>query len=596
MKILRSTILSSKQILMTQAQALLLAFSFLPTSRLAAETPVLLKHSDVVMMYKTDFSTYTNYAVNLLGWGQEMTPENLKLAGAAGVKVFGSVGVITECGGFYDRFPNTYEQGWARDLGGKPSKVAWLATHKHKEIPFYWCCIRNPEYRQFLRERVVATVNTGVEGIHLDDHMGTAGAVAYSDLCFCNYCVDGFRAYLKSLPTEELNRLSIVKPDQFDFRETMKEWVGSATNRYEKLSKHPLWPQWLIYQCRGTVALTRELKEAASQAAGRALPMCANACLLVPRHLIDYQSLDLFSSETYHNADKLRFSDTPVFAYRLAEAVNRPYAATARGVDWAVVKERNLIALPSGWIALAYASGQFFMPPTRSWCFTPEKGTHWYQGPTEKFAPLYQFIRRNADLFDEYQTFTDIAVVLPYGSFNKSPNRWFDLCNQLAATNLSYRLLVCGDGILERSLTATELKTSPNLFVPDRENLLPADRELVEKHATDNRVASTVTEAIAATRAAVQITASASVRAFPRVKKGAAVIHLLNYDYDGATDTVRPLKDVRVIIDTKALGIPNASSCNLVTPDAKPVRLKVQKGTVEVPTLGLWSILSFENR
>ena len=57
----------------------------------------------------------------------------------------------------------------------------------------------------------------------------------------------------------------------------------------------------------------------------------ANAGLLWPRHLADYQALDLFSAETDHHAAGRRFTAQPLVAYRLAEAVERPYAATASG-------------------------------------------------------------------------------------------------------------------------------------------------------------------------------------------------------------------------------------------------------------------------
>lgn len=65
----------------------------------------------------------------------------------------------------------------------------------------------------------------------------------------------------------------------------------------------------------------------------------------------------------------------------MADAMNRPYTATASGGDWAFIKENNLPGLVSGWIALSYAAGQFLMVPHRQWCYTPEKGTHLSHGP-----------------------------------------------------------------------------------------------------------------------------------------------------------------------------------------------------------------------
>jgi hypothetical protein len=52
-----------------------------------------------------------------------------------------------------------------------------------------------------------------------------------------------------------------------------------------------------------------------------------------------------------------------LFAYRLADAVGRPYAATASGGDWAYIKEAHLPGLVRGWIGLSYAAGHGLMAP-----------------------------------------------------------------------------------------------------------------------------------------------------------------------------------------------------------------------------------------
>ena len=89
-------------------------------------------------------------------------------------------------------------------------------------------------------------------------------------------------------------------------------------------------------------------------------------------------------------------------AYRLATEYGKPLAATASGQDWAFAKANACEDLVRSWIALAYAHGQRFMVPhpRRQWCFTKEQGTHWYEAPVGAFAPVYQFIKKNADCFD----------------------------------------------------------------------------------------------------------------------------------------------------------------------------------------------------
>jgi hypothetical protein len=553
--------------------------------------PRVLKHSDVVFMYQASPQTYTDYGATVLAWGGQPTPRSLEEA--KGIKFFGSVGMVTEFARFHERFPQTYEQGLCRDVDGNPVKVPWLTDHQHKGIPYWWCCTQQPTFREYLQERIVQTVRAGADGVHIDDHMGTAGGL-WLGLCFCDRCIDRFRAYLQSIPADVLKGFEVGSPKDFNFRDAVRQWQAAGGPEKRKVTQHPLWSHWTIYQCRAAAAFMEELRELAAKTAGRPVPMGANAGLLWPQHLCDYRTLDLFSAETDHHAEGRRFSDLPLVAYRMADALQRPYAATASGGDWAFVKEHNLPGLVRGWIALSYAAGHCFMAPHRQWCYTPQKGTHWYQGPAEKFAPLYQFVRRQAELLEDYEGYADLGIVLPHRAYAKNPGRWFDICNQLAAANLAYRLLVAGDEIVNHPLAAADLASCAALLIPEKDEFLPADGQLIREHTRQRRVFHTVSEVLTTLRPAVQAQAESTVRVLPRVKPGSAVIHLLNYNYDPERDDVVSAEKVRLQVDLKLLGVSKATTGRFIVPETEPVSLPVKDGTVEVPKLGLWGILVLE--
>jgi hypothetical protein len=545
-----------------------------------------LKHSDVVFMYQAERQVYDEYGATVLAWGGKPTPRSLEQS--RGIRFFGSVGMVTEFARYYERFPDTYEQGLCRDPEGKPVKVPWLTDHQHKGIPFWWCCSQQPQFRQYIRERVIETVKAGADGVHVDDHMGTSGGL-WLGICFCDRCVDGFRSYLKALPETELPRLGVAQPETFDYRDVVRRWLAEDSKR--KAPQHPLWAHWTIYQTRAAAAFMQELHELASTTAGHPVPMGANAGLLWPRHLADYKSLDLFSAETDHHAERQRFSDLPLFAYRLADAVERPYASTASGGDWAYIKEHNLPGLVRGWIALSYAAGHSLMAPHRQWCYTPEKGTHWYQGPTEKFAPLYRFVRENAASFDDYKAYADVTVLLPHRSFTKEAKRWFELSEDLTGKNIAYRLLLAGDEIVDHPLTRETVSSCAVLLAPNLDDFMAKDRELVAEVAKSKPLFRTLTEAMTAVRPAVRVEGEQAVRVLPRVKAGGAVVHLLNYRYDSMRDDVELLGTVRVHLHLDALGVPSRSSCSLIEPGKPSRSLPIAGGTVEIRDLGLWGIL-----
>jgi hypothetical protein len=547
-----------------------------------------LRPSDVVFMYPAGRATYEEYGATVLAWGG--TPTEKARAEAKGVAWFGSVGMVTEFAAYHRRFPDRYEEGLCRDHEGRPVKVPWLTDHQSRGVPFWWCCTQQPIFRRFLRDRVIETVKAGADGLHVDDHLGTSGGL-WLGICFCDRCVEGFRTHLATLPLEERTRLGITAPENFHYRDEVTRWLAADVAR-RTTTAHPLWPQWSIYQRRAAAAFMLELRELAAQTAGRPVPVGANAGLLWPGHLSDYQALDLFTAETDHHAAERRFSDLPLVAYRIAEAMGRPYAATASGQDWAYIKEKNLPGLVRGWIALSYAGGQRLMAPHHQWCYTSEKGTHWYDGPAARFAPLYRFVRREANWLDDFETHTDLAVVMPHRAFMNNPQRWFDLGNRLAATNVSYRLLVAGDETVDHPLVESELRACRALLVPERNEFLPADQRLIDDQFKTRRVFTSVDEALAGVAPVVKVQAAGTVRALPRVKPGAGVVHLLNYGYDPERDDVRPLNSIQVQLDLKALGLAEASSCQWITPDVDPAVLTIRDGRVEVPQLGLWGLLA----
>ena len=110
-------------------------------------TAAVLARSDVVFMYQAEPEVYRGYGATALAWGGKPSPESLR--DAAGLKFFGSVGMVTEFSRYYERFPQSYEQGLCRDIDGQPVKVPWLTDHQHKGVPFWWCCTQQPQFRQY---------------------------------------------------------------------------------------------------------------------------------------------------------------------------------------------------------------------------------------------------------------------------------------------------------------------------------------------------------------------------------------------------------------------------------------------------------------
>ncbi len=555
-----------------------------------------LQRSAVPFMYPASQEVYRAYGATILCWGGGADKAAVARAHEVGVTYFASVGMVTEFSRYYERFPDSYEVALCRDVDGKPLKVPWLTDHQHKGIPYWWCCTNQPQFRQYLEERVAATAAAGVDGLHIDDHLGTAGCVSIGG-CFCDRCVTAFREYLQALPKAQRQTLKLGDLTVFDYRQHILNWQAAQGGAQTKPWQRPLWNEWQSFHLKAAAAFMQELKQHAAKVAGRPLPMGANAGILWYPHLVDYQALDIFVAEIDHQGESERFSTTPLFAYRLAEAMGRPLAATASGGDWAFVKEHELDGLVRSWIAQAYAAGQYLMAPHHQWCYTPQKGTHWYEGPQESYAPLYRFVRDHADLFDGYQTLAEVGLVYSFGGVRRDRTPLMKAVDLLVAANVSFRMVVAGDDLLDHPLPPDELAL-PALIAVEPLSLTPEDQALLDSEAAKGRVYSTVDAALADIKSAASVQDAAGialsdrVHVFPRLKPGApAVVHLINWDYDRQADDVRPARDLRLVVRPEALRLKSVSEATLFAPGADPQRLQVQGNTITVPNLGLWGVL-----
>jgi hypothetical protein len=354
------------------------------------------------------------------------------------------------------------------------------------------------------------------------------------------------------------------------------------------------WPAWSTYQLRAAAALLADLRALAAREAGREVEVSANAGLLWPNHLADFRALDFFSAEIEHRAAGLRLSDRPLFAFRMADAMGRPLAATATGEDWAFVKERGCAGLVRGWIAAAYAAGHSLMAPHRQWCHTEEKGTHWYSGPNEAYAPLYRFVRESAALLDGYEAWAEVGLVMPHRSFVADRERWIGAGEGLSGAGVPYRLLIGGDDVVDRRLEPGDLAGLRALLDPAPEELAPADRAALE--ASPVRRVRTTADAIAASRSAVAVDGPLPLQVLPRVGPGGAVVHVLGRDYGPERDEVREVRDVTLRVDLEALGVGGCGRARVVAPGASPREVPVDGGRLRLGPVGLWTLVHLEGR
>ena len=563
-----------------------------------------IRRSDVVFMYDNP-QMYEAYGCTVLGWAGRANAEQIRRAHSQGVRLFStSVGFRTEFSQVID-FSRDFLEGACRNFAGEPFIVPWLWDHKYKDQPAWWWCTNSPLYRKYLDSRLVETMKAEPDGLHIDDYTGTAGTVTWQSGCFCRYCLAGFREYLeKNVSQQKLAELGIADLAGFDYRQFLLDRGVKPEEYNRRRAGLPLAAEFYDFQVKENNAFVAGYRRRAEELRGRPLTLCVNSGLTSPETLVIAPHLSYFCCEVGHGAWTRVVPKHPIYVYKLADGLNRPVTSTASGQDWAYVMEHNLPCLVRTWVALSYAFGQNLMAPHRQWCYTQEKGTHWYTGPAEEYAWLYRFVRQNARLLDRYEAVAPVAVVYDNAARRRGRGNIEPICTALAEQNVPFTVVVAGDDWLDYRLEGDRLGRFKAVIVPAELDMDQPQRELIEEVKSDGRLVVWPDQAGLArlVPAPVVVEGSGDVGVVPRAIPGedhsAVAVHLLNRRYDGEKDAMVPQNEIKVRLRRDLFAGREFTKATLHAPRAEPVVLEVTSDgdytTVKVPELRLWGIVELD--
>ena len=539
--------------------------------------------SDVVFMYGPDDpKQYDAYGGTVTGWGgrantlQERDLQAFRAlvneAQKRKMRYCASVDFLVGFAGFIDFRPENFMDSVCRDLDGNPLRVPWLHDHSHKGHPAYWFCTSSPDYRAYLMDQVQRATIAPVDGLHIDDYRGTSACSDWNGGCFCEHCMRAFRDYLK-----RTGKLSAGEAERFDYRQHLRR-QGITAQQYRQNSwTVPLGAEFQQFQRETVMAVIREVYEKAESIRKKALLRSVNSSASSPEALLVEPLVDYFCGEVDHHASAGSLSAEPVLVYRLVEAFGKRQTATASGWDWAWIAANEKPGMVRAWVAQAYAFGSVFMVPHNQWCYTQEKGTHWWKGKPEDFAFLYRFVREHRELFDGYTSLTNTLMEMDEPRFQSAKR----LALSMVEANIPFAVLYrTPDGRAHR--VGTDRLSGYRLLAPDTQSLtsLPDDTR------TQLRVESAGKFLV-------------SVRWRGQAGRRPIVLHLLNRTYNQQTDSVAPA-EVTIHLGNALLRRAGCTprEATVLSPDGRTltVRLRPSRNevTLEVSSAGLWTVVRLD--
>jgi len=605
---------SSEQALMTGA--VLLGLVVVGAAHAREARAMGIKRSDVVFMGARSPEIYQEYGTTVVSWGGrpwsasdaafEQYRRRVEAAHKLGIRYLPGAAFRTAFAGMIDFAPEDFMDSVCRTLDGGPITVPWLWDHKHKGQPAYWFCTNAPRYRQYLKRQMRRAFEIDVEGLHIDDYAGTAGTHWAGGGCFCPHCMAAFRAYLRqNVPPQELTEAGVASLDGFDYGEFLRA-RGIDAEQFRKYAgwypeRIPLSHRFLEFQLRASTAWVAEYRKWAEQLEGHPLMLCVNSGVSSPENLMIAPVVTFFSGEVRHDAEKGEVSFSPVWSFKLGDALGRPVACTAMGWDWAFVNANNKPGLVRTWIAQAYAFGHQFMPPVRQWCYTKEKGTHWWEPPPEEFAYLYRFIRQHADLFDGYDAVARVGLLYSNAALRRHRRGAQQACLELAELNVPFRLLMAGDDWLDERLEPDDLAglkaivvTEPAFLDAKQQAVLDAAKDKVVTWPDRDRLFELAPPPL-------RLEGAEKVTLVPRARSdrpdGPFICHLVNRNYSLDADAVAPQKNFSLLVSDELFGRA-IRTATLYAPRREPVGLTVGRqgdvARITIPELELWAVVALQ--
>ena len=378
----------------------------------------------------------------------------------------------------------------------------------------------------------------------------------------------------------------------------------------------PLDAEFRTFQAKSAGEVVRGLQEHAAKLRGKPLARSVNGSPPGLQAFVVRPHMDHYSCEIGMGAPGSEWSGVPTkkltssaaFVYKCTDMAGRGIAGTADGHSWAYVNEKNAIHLCRYWIGESYAFGHCFMAPSRhQWCYTKEKGTHWYQAkPRTTRISINSCARtpRSSMATRPWQVSACCLTTRPGGRESRMralppPRCW-------RRTRFRFALVAAGDELLDLRLDLAKLAKFRKLVIPTGAKLDPEQQKVLEQVPPDKRIEwKDCCLAACRLEPALAVDGTTGVWALPRrnprLPKLPLVVHLLNRNYDFAADRTAPQQNLTLAPPLVAWAARNSrTNAPSLRPGCEPASLvvdtveRVTGAATKIPELKLWSVLRFE--
>jgi len=222
-------------------------------------------------------------------------------------------------------------------------------------------------------------------------------------------------------------------------------------------------------------------------------------------------------------------------------------------------------------------------------------------GPTDIFAPIYQFVSQNKDLLDGYEAVAQIGVVYDHSAMRQGIDTVHDVFSDLVQVNIPFEMLVAGDDWFSPRLDPSDVSSYQHIIIPDSITLLHGQQAIVEDWISNSKATywKDTESLLKYIEPWIKVITPHNIKAVPRVKKDLTstnplVVHLIN-PVDKDIKEFQVQRDINIEVSSDLLGDRELEHVNFVSLYEEPTLLSFQsvddRIVIAIPELTLWGIL-----
>ncbi len=519
----------------------------------------------------TSFDAAKRFMVSAAKWSYETRAPIIGGYKDLGISFQGAIGTTT---------PTSGNIGAGKNLEGTNAVAPWMTWGA------VWGCINNPDNLVAVHNSAKGFISGGASSIHHDDALTNTAMVIWGGGCFCDYCMTGFKSYLKTnFSAQTLNAdYGITDIDTFNYKSYLsaKGITTQAVYFTTSSSSLPIKVLFNSFQSQSSVKYLDDLRSDLNAFAGRNIALSANL----------YGAYDINRN---NNGGINRFD---YFISEHTEATST-VATSSRGGLFKKDAGIGVIISPyptqndnskiKADAAAAYAFGQYYLVPWDIYT----GGSSRYFGDNRQIGDVFEFIAENNFLFDNMENRANTAVLVNADELDNDTkiNSYYSLIDSLRNAGVIYKNIVVGynTNAMSKGVTTKDLEGIEKIILFSYASLNTADKALING-ATCEKVDVANVASLVNAQAQRVVPSDAAIYVTARGDGSATSVHLLNND--------RPQVKTNVSITVGNSFIPQNTKAYLYAPGKSPLPLSISSQsatdqTYIIPTLNEWAVIYF---